>query len=73
MQYAQHNARSTARRVCQEVALRALYGSILHEQAVEPCRFDSLAEGRRRALLSHVPHAVAAVLDQGNACKLADT
>ncbi len=50
-----------------------MYGSILQEQAVEAGRFDSLAEGPRRALLSHVPHAVAAVLDQVNACKLADT
>ncbi len=72
-EYVRRDADRTARGVCQDIALRAVFETVVQEEAEESCRAGSSEEVIVRAVLSVAGHAAAVVLDQVDARELGQT
>ncbi len=70
-QYVRRDAKPTARRLCQDIALRAVHEAVAQEQLEQRSTDVSSAQVTMRAVLRLAPHAVAVVRDQVDARELA--
>ncbi len=62
--YVRNDVSPTDRRVCQDIALRAVHGSIAEEEVEQCSTVASSEQVRMRWVLAVAPHAVAVVRDQ---------
>ncbi len=68
-QYVRFDAGPTAR-VCQDIALRAVHGTVIQQQVQQYPTGDLSAQKSIRSFLTLAPHAIAVVQDQVDARKL---
>ncbi len=63
----------TARRLCREIALRAVQSTIMHEQVEESSTMVSLEQATMHGDLTLAPHAMAVVHDRVDAREVTET